>query len=308
VNALAVHLGGHHRDFAETLALVRRAEVLGYRAAYVDGDVTVVPSRGDAPVLDGWTATVAYLARTERIEIGSIRLVHHWNAARLAQAVATVESLAPGRLRLLVSIGAQPADARFGYPQPSPGDRIAWLDETLDAVTRLLAGEDVTCFGRFVRLDRARVRPVPRGGQMPIEIGGAGPRMLVLIARRAARWDVNLPPLAARVADAAAVLDRAAQAAGRDPRAIGRSMWILVRPGEEPRSEAVRDAFRRWHPWFRSLTDDEIAEAAIAGPVGRCRDRIAELRTRLGLDLPVLDLAGLDRASAESAMDQLAGA
>ena len=113
---LAVHLGGYHRSFDEALALVLRAEALGYRAAYVDGDVSVVPSRGDAPVLEGWTATVAYLARTERIEIGSIRLVHHWNAARLAQAVATVESIAPGRLRLLASIGGQPADRRFGFP------------------------------------------------------------------------------------------------------------------------------------------------------------------------------------------------
>src|SRR5512134_160846 len=121
---LAAHLGGHHRDFAETLALVRCAESLGYRAVYVDGDVSVVASRGDAPVLHGWTATVAYLAATERIEIGSIRLVHHWNPAQLAQAVATAECIAPGRLRLLASIGGQAADRRFGLAVPPVGERI----------------------------------------------------------------------------------------------------------------------------------------------------------------------------------------
>jgi alkanesulfonate monooxygenase SsuD/methylene tetrahydromethanopterin reductase-like flavin-dependent oxidoreductase (luciferase family) len=273
----------------------------------VDGDVTVVPSRGDAPVLDGWTATVAYLARTERIEIGSIRLVHHWNAARLAQAVATLESIAPGRLRLLVSIGGQPADARFGFALPGAGERIAWLDEWLDAAQRLLAGEEVSCAGRFVRLDRARVRPVPRGGRMPIEIGAAGPRLLDLVALRADRWDVNLPPIAARVDAAAERLAAAARAAGRDPAAIGRSMWLLVRPGADPGGPAVREGFRRWHPWFRAIPDAEIAEAVIAGPVARCRARIAELRTRLGLDLPVLDLAGLDRGAALAAMEALAG-
>jgi alkanesulfonate monooxygenase SsuD/methylene tetrahydromethanopterin reductase-like flavin-dependent oxidoreductase (luciferase family) len=97
---------------------VRRAEALGYRCAFVDGDVSMLPSRGEGDVLDGWTVTAALLAATERIEIGSIRLVHHWNAAKLAQAVATAERIAPGRLRLQISIGAQPADARFGLPFP----------------------------------------------------------------------------------------------------------------------------------------------------------------------------------------------
>ena len=285
-----------------------RAEALGYRAAYVDGDVSVVPSRGDAPVLEGWTATVAYLARTERIEIGSIRLVHHWNAARLAQAVATVESIAPGRLRLLASIGGQPADRRFGFPLPPARERIAWLDEWLDALRRLLAGEVVTHDGLYVQLDRAQVRPVPRGGRMPIEVGGAGPALLDVVARRADRWDLNLPPVAQRVRDAAARLDACCRAIGRDPAAIGRSMWIFVRPGTDPQDPGVHAAYRRWHPWFRTIPDAELGEAIVAGPVGRCRERIAALRTDLGLDLPVLDLAGLDLAAASAALEGLAGA
>ncbi|MGZ8711467.1 MAG: LLM class flavin-dependent oxidoreductase [Thermoanaerobaculia bacterium] len=192
---LAVHLGGHHRSFDDVLALVQRAEALGYRAAYVDGDVSVVPSRGDGPVLDGWTATVALVARTSRIEIGSIRLVHQWNAARLAQAVATAECVAPGRLRFLASIGGQPADRRFGFALPPASERIAWLDEWLAALRRLWAGERVTVQGRYVTLDEALVRPLPRGGRMPIEVGGgAGARLLAVVARHADRWDLNVPP------------------------------------------------------------------------------------------------------------------
>jgi alkanesulfonate monooxygenase SsuD/methylene tetrahydromethanopterin reductase-like flavin-dependent oxidoreductase (luciferase family) len=303
-----VHLGGHHRDFAETLALVRRAEALGYRAAFVDGDVTVVPSRGDAPVLEGWTATVAYLVATERIEIGSIRLVHHWNVARLAQAVATVESAAPGRLRLLASIGAQPTDRRFGFAFPPTAERIAWLDEWLDALRRLLGGEVVTAHGRHVALDQALVRPVPRSGRMPIEVGGARPALLELVARHADRWDMNLPPVARRIHEAVAELEKACRARGRDPASIGRSMWIFVRPGEDPSGSRARTAFRRWHPWFRDLPEDELGEAIVAGPVGSCRDRIASIRDDRGVDLPVLDLAGLDPEAASAAIEQLAGA
>src|SRR5262249_5324747 len=99
---LAGALVWHTHPFQDLLALVRPAQALGYRAAYVDGDVSMIDSRGDGDVLDGWTTTVALLVSTTRIEIGSIRLVHHWNPARLAQAVATVERIAPGRLRFLV--------------------------------------------------------------------------------------------------------------------------------------------------------------------------------------------------------------
>lgn len=274
----------------------------------MDGDVSIVPSRGDAPVLDGWTATVGYLARTERIEIGSIRLVHHWNVARLAQAVATVESMAPGRLRLLASIGAQRTDRRFGLAFPPAAERLAWLDEWLGALRRLLAGEAVTVAGRHVELTEAWVRPVPRDGRMPIEVGGAAPALLRVVARHADRWDVNLPPIARRVHDAAAMLADACRAIGRDPDAIGRSMWIFVRPGEDPGGEAVRAAFRRWHPWFRDLPDAGRAESIVAGPVGSCRERIASMRRDLGLDLPVLDVAGLDASAAAAAIEALAGA
>jgi alkanesulfonate monooxygenase SsuD/methylene tetrahydromethanopterin reductase-like flavin-dependent oxidoreductase (luciferase family) len=302
-----VHLGGHHRDFAETLALVRCAEAAGYRAAYVDGDVTIVPSRGDAPVLDGWTATVAYLARTERIEIGSIRLVHHWNVARLAQAVATLESVVPGRLRLLASIGAQPTDRRFGLEFLPTPERVAWLDEWLGALRRLLAGEVVTLRGHHVALDAALVRPIPRGGRMPIEVGGARRAVLDVVARRADRWDMNVAPVERRVRAATAELVAACRAAGRDPDSVGRSMFVFVRPGADPSSASTRDSYRRWQPWFRDLPDAELAEAIVAGPVGSCRDRIAALRTALGVDLPVLDLAGLDRSAAASAIESLAG-
>ena len=305
---LGVALVWHSWPWPDLLALVRRAEALDYRCVFVDGDVSMLPSRGDGDVLDGWSATAALLAATERIEIGSIRLVHHWNAAKLAQAVATAERIAPGRLRFQIAIGAQPADAGFGLPFPPAGERIEWLAETLDALRRLWAGETVTTAGRHVRLAAARVRPVPRGGRMPIAVAGRGRRVLELVAAHADRWDVNLPPLAARVDDAARLLADACRARGRDPGEIARSMWILARPGEDPGGPAVRAAFRRWNPWFSDVPDPELREAVLAGPVAECRARLAWIRARLGIDLPLLDLSGLDRTTAERVMTELAGA
>lgn len=305
---LGVALVWHWFAWPELLALVRRAEALGYRAAWVDGDVSMLPSRGESDVLDGWTTTAALLAATTRIEIGSIRLVHHWNAAKLAQAVATAERIAPGRLHVLLAMGAHPLDAAFGLAFPPAAERLAWLEETIVALRRLWAGETVTTEGRHVRLAGARVRPLPRGGRMPIAIAGRGPRVLELVARHAERWDVNLPPVAARVHDATRRLAAACRAHGRDPAAIGRSMWVFARPGADPHDPAVRAAFRRWNPWFSDISDAELHEAVLAGPVADCRLRIASIRRDLGIDLPVLDLTGLDPEQADRVMTGMAGA
>ena len=52
----------------------------------------------------------------------------------------------------------------------------------------------------------------------------------------------------------------------------------------------------------------EADGAVVAGPVGECRSRIAAIRGELGVDLPVLDLSGLEREASERALHALAGA
>ena len=303
---LAVALGWHALAFEQLLDLVRRAEAGGFEAVFVDGDVSQIPSRGEADLLDGWTVTAALLARTERIQIGSIRLVHHWNAARLAQAAATLERIAPGRLRFLISIGGQPEDRRFGLPFPPARDRIAWLDETLQAVRRLWRGEEVTARGRFVQLSGARVRPCPPAGRLPIEIAAARSRMLQVVARHADVWDVNLPPIPSRVAAAEGILADACQRIGRDPAEIHRSMWIFTRPHGDSRELEIRDEFRRLNPWFQSLSDDQLGEAIVTGPPETCRRRISEIAESFQLELPVADLSGLPHDAARRAIEALA--
>jgi len=303
---LAVALGWHSLAFEELLDLVRRAESAGLEAAFADGDVSQFASGGEADVLDGWTVTTALLASTERIQIGSIRLVHHWNAARLAQAAATLERIAPRRLRFLISIGGRPADRCFGLPFPSARERIAWLDETLSAVRRLWRGEEVTARGRYVRLSGARIRPCPSAGRLPIEIAAAGSRMLRVVATHADVWDINLPPIPSRVRAAEQILAAACRQGGRDPAEIRRSMWIFTRPHGDPRDVGLRDEFRRLNPWFGTLPDDQLDEAIVAGSPEACRRRIREIAESFRLDLPVADLSGLSHDAARRAIDALA--
>jgi alkanesulfonate monooxygenase SsuD/methylene tetrahydromethanopterin reductase-like flavin-dependent oxidoreductase (luciferase family) len=303
--SLGVSFGWQQISFEPLLALIRHAEAAGYDAAYVDGDVSVMERRGDGDVLDGWTATIALLARTERIAIGSMRLPHHWNAARLAQALATADRLFPGRVRFLTSIGAHDADRRFGLPFRPAAERIAHLDETLDAVRALWRGEDVTRAGRFVQLDRARVRPVPPEGRIPIEVGARRAALLDVVARRADRWDVNLPPIARHVEPAAAALAAACRRAGRAPESIGRTMWLWVRPGRDAAERSVQQEFRYWNPWHAGIPEGELPEAIIAGSTEACRARIGSVRTDFAVDLPVLDLSGTSFDAARQILDAM---
>jgi alkanesulfonate monooxygenase SsuD/methylene tetrahydromethanopterin reductase-like flavin-dependent oxidoreductase (luciferase family) len=304
--SLAVSFGWHCLPFEELLALVRRAESLGYAAVYLDGDVSVIDRRGEDDVLDGWTLTVALLAATERIQVGSIRLPHHWNAAKLAQAAATAERMFPGRLRFLASIGAQRADRRFGLHFPPAAERIAWLDETLEAVRALWRGERVTRAGRFVQLEGALVRPIPPQGRIPIEVGARRPRLLEVVARHGDRWDVNLPPVRRRVEEAAGALARACAAQGRDAAGIGRSMQIFARPDRDPADPALREEFLRWSPWYADLPEGELREAIVAGSPASCRARIEAIRRDLAIDLPVIDCGGLHHDAARHTIDALA--
>ncbi len=302
----AVCFSWHVHPWEELLELVQRAEALGYAAAYVDGDISVLGHRRDADVLDGWTVATSLLARTRRIQIASMRIAHQWNAARLAQCVATAERLYPGRLRFLVSIGDRPGDERFGFRVPPPAERIEWLSEMLDGMRALWRGECVTLRGRHVRLEGARVRPTPPGGRVAIEISARRPRMLEVVARHADVWDVNLPAIPARVDRAAAVLDAACERLGRDPAEIGRSMLVFCRiDAAGDRTRALRE-YRRLNPWFREVPDRELAPALVVGDPAQCEEQLERLAERLALALPVVDLSGLAGGPTREVLEALA--
>ena len=271
----------------------------------MDGDVSTLGVRREADVLDGWTVTTALIARTRRIPIGSLRLVEHWNAARLAQAAATLERIAPGRLRFFVSIGDRREDHSFGYPRTRATERIEQLDETLTAARALWRGESVSLDGAHVHLDDARVRPVPAGGRIPIEIAAKGARLLRVVARHADVWNVNLPPVPDRFARAAAQMETACASCGRDPKAIARSMWIFTRVADRPEPQAALQEFRRLNPWFGDVSDAEIAPALVVGSAAHCRERLAALASDFNLDLPVIDLSGMDAAAARHTLEAI---
>ena len=174
-----------------------------------------------------------------------------------------------------------------------PGERIRWLDETLDAARALWRGERVTRRGRHVRLEGAQLCPTPPGGRIEIAIAAKGPKLLEVVARHADVWDVNLPAVAARVSAAARSLEAACGRVGRDPAGIARSMLIFTRLAASDDPAPFLAEFRRLNPWFGFVPDAEARGALVVGPPGHCRERLSAIARELDLARPVIDLSGV---------------
>jgi hypothetical protein len=132
--------------------------------------------------------------------------------------------------------------------------------------------------------------------------------MLALVAEHARAWNINVAPLAERVAAATAQLEAACGARGRAVSEIERALQIFARPGLAPDSPALLTQFRRFHPWFGDVPDTEVCRAALCGGAGAARAQLARMRRELALDLPIVDLTGLRPAEAAEALEIFAPA
>ena len=82
-------------------------------------------------------------------------------------------------------------------------------------------------------------------------------------------------------------------------------MWIFTRVGDFPHRELTAE-FRKFNPWFGWLPDTDLDEAIVTGTPEQCRSRLGQIRRELHVDLPVLDLSGLDAERARRALVALA--
>jgi alkanesulfonate monooxygenase SsuD/methylene tetrahydromethanopterin reductase-like flavin-dependent oxidoreductase (luciferase family) len=220
----------------------------------------LLPIYGDlsGPVLEGWTLLTALAAQTERLGLGLIVTSNRFRPpAVLAKIAATADIVSGGRLTLGIGVGSAPGhplarreyDA-YGLPFLSPRDAIDSLDEACTIITRLWTEDDPFDFdGAHHHLRAAHCNPKPaQAPRPPILIGGWGERTLRVVARHADVWNIPGAPFhdPGELRRRSRMLDAACTEAGRDPRAIERSVQIGVDYDDLPRTLAhtlaARDA------------------------------------------------------------------
>lgn len=150
------------------LQAARAAEAAGLQELWLWEDCFA--SSGLAPA-------AAILGATERVRVGIGLMPAPLRAASLtAMEVATLARMFPGRFLGGLGHGILDWMGQAGVRVDSP---MTLLREHLEAVNALLAGEEVTSSGRYVQLDRVRLRWPPEAVP-PLLVGAHGPKTLAL--------------------------------------------------------------------------------------------------------------------------------
>jgi probable non-F420 flavinoid oxidoreductase len=156
-------IGWHasHEQIApsQLLADVRLAEGVGFDAAWSSDHFAPWSRRqGQSGFSLSWLG--AAMATTS-LPIGVVNAPgQRYNPAIVAQAIATLAEMFPGRLSVALGSGEFLNEHITGDPWPDKAVRNARLRECVDVIRALLAGESVTHNG-LVRLDRAKLWTLP---------------------------------------------------------------------------------------------------------------------------------------------------
>jgi probable non-F420 flavinoid oxidoreductase len=154
---------------SELLAAVQKAEAAGFRAAMCSDHLAPWSERqGESG--HSWSWLGAAMQATS-LPMGVVTAPgQRAHPAVVAQAIATLGELFPGRFWAALGSGEALNEHVTGDPWPSKPERDARLLECVEVIRALLRGEEVTRDG-LVRVDRARVWSLPE--QAPALFGAA---------------------------------------------------------------------------------------------------------------------------------------
>ncbi len=237
-------------DLEQTTALVDTADQTGL-------DLVGVQDHAYNPqFLDTWTLLAFLAARTERVrffpDVADLALRP---PAMLAKAAASLDRLSGGRIELGLGSGAfQDQIAAMGGPRRTPGEAVASTEEAM-RIARLAwsTAPSVSFAGRHYRLQGYQPGPPP-AHPIGIWLGAVRLQMLRLTGRLADGWvcplNIYVPP--EQVPASQAIIDQAAQGAGRPPAAIRRIYNVLGAIDAGPRGG--RGLIGSVQTWVETLT------------------------------------------------------
>jgi probable F420-dependent oxidoreductase len=241
-----------HLEGDALVAFVQKLEDAGYDHLLVfdhilGADSTARPGWDGAydhrdPFLEPFVL-FAYLARACRLElVTDVLVLPQRQTALVAKQAATLELLAPGRIRLGVGIGWNAVEYEaLGVDFRS---RAARLEEQIALLRRLWTEPSINHFGASDVVLAAGIAPRPPR-PVPIWIGsGTDPRAVARVGRLADGW-LPMPQVQPGFGFEAAwkAIEAAAREAGRDPRELGLEGHVRARSEDLSR---VSERVARW--------------------------------------------------------------
>jgi F420-dependent hydroxymycolic acid dehydrogenase len=189
-----------------------------------------------------WLTLALAGQRTQRIPLGSgvTCPIYRHHPVEVAQAFASLELLAPGRVFLGVGTGErlneQAATTQFG-PYSERHDRLI---EAIDLIRQLWTGQRVSYRGRYFQTEQLELYDLPEKPP-PIYVAAGGPKSARLAGQYGDGWitqaaSTTNPQLVGAFVDGARV-------AGKDPDDMPKWAELFAVPGEQ---DEIDRAARLW--------------------------------------------------------------
>ena len=275
-------LGPKTAKLQEMGAYLRRAEDLGFDSAVSIDHLLLTPPAYACTWLEPISMLSALAGVTRTIKLGTMVLVLPLrNPVYFAKEWATFDLLSGGRSILGIGVGWHEDEfALMNVPYKERGPR---MNEAIELVQKLWAGDNVTYDGKFYQVRDLTIDPKPvqkphppiwiGGGTQPSEkvYGQTVPNIdpvLRRIAKYADTWVPHSSSTPEQVKGDWDKVQRFAREAGRDPKQISRVysnfIWVL-KPGEKPETAAQHFSVYSgmdldyWKTYYLLGTAEEIA-------------------------------------------------
>jgi probable F420-dependent oxidoreductase len=304
-------LGPETASLQEMGAYLRRAEDLGFDSAMLIDHLLIAPPAYRVAWLEPLSLLSALAGVTRTIRLGTLVLVLPFrDPVAFAKEWGTLDVLSGGRSILGVGVGWNKEEfAALRIPIEERGRR---MNEMLEAITALWAGDDVSYQGKYYQFEHLTIEPKPAqrphppiwigGGTQPSEkIYGEAVSTIQPVLRRIAKYASTWVPHSSATAEMVAgdweLIRGYMVENGRNPNDMSRvySNFVhILKPGEKPESAAAK--FRvysgmdldYWQQFYLLGEAEDVAD--------RIRGKIAALG---GVDDLILNPLDWDPASIE---------
>jgi probable F420-dependent oxidoreductase len=250
-------LGERTASLQEMGTYLRHAEDLGFDSAMLIDHLLIAPPAYRVAWLEPVSLLSALAGVTRTIRLGTLVIVLPFrDPVAFAKEWATLDLLSGGRSILGVGVGWNKQEFEaLRIPIKERGRR---MNEMLESITALWAGDDVSYEGQFYRFEHLTIEPKPvqkphppiwiGGGTQPSEkIYGEGVDTITPVLRRIARYAETWVPHSSATAEMVTGdwqrIQEFMVEFGRDPSTMRRvySNFVhILKPGEKPESAAPK--------------------------------------------------------------------
>ncbi|BBZ53564.1 LLM class F420-dependent oxidoreductase [Mycolicibacterium phocaicum] len=233
--------------FPTVIAQAQEAEAAGFDSVFVMDHFYQLPGLGtpDQPMLEAYTALGGLAVATEQVQLGTLVTGNTYrNPTLLAKAITTLDVISQGRAVLGIGTGwFELEHDSLGYEFGTFTDRFNKLDEALEIILPMLAGERPTVEGKYYRTREAMAEPRFRD-HIPLLIGGRGEKKTIPLAAR--HFDhLNIIGGFDELPHKLGVVRESCEKIDRDPATLETSMLLTVLVDDRATPDLIPEANRQ---------------------------------------------------------------